>query len=241
MEEKVNKYIRNTLAKGFTRQQVYDALIHEGYKPEFIKKAFIDAMNPPDIKPAPPHKSAKHTKEKVKTSKTHTTEKFNLPIIALVLSLLFFIPFAPLAGFILGIVSLVKISKDKSLKGTGLAIAAIVISVLQIILIIAFLSMASMALSLVRNIFGPSFLLDPSIMNASFDGSFCGDLDGIQMDMCYMEMAELNGDGLMCSSIRAEETKYVCIKSVAVSTSDSSVCNLITDSNAKGECLSALE
>ncbi|PIE19755.1 MAG: hypothetical protein CSA65_01110 [Proteobacteria bacterium] len=57
------------------------------------------------------------TPQKPKTS--------TLAIVALVFSLLFFIPFFPLIGAILGIVALVRVSSRLHLSGKGLAIAAI--------------------------------------------------------------------------------------------------------------------
>jgi len=188
------KYIQNNLTKGFTRVQLTDFLVSKGYPLNDIDAVFSVIATPSD----------------------GSARRFNLPIIALVFSVLFFMPFFSLIGLILGIISLRNISRNPSLSGKGIAIAAVVIGGLTITLIILFIGLIGASFfhglssafseqssgTLVEQ--GPEF----SLRNVST----CQQSDAEFQYHCYTANAKAQGNSSICLLIGDETRRDSCLK-----------------------------
>ncbi len=225
-DEKLVKYIQDTLEKGFSQRDIDNGLIMHGYSKEVVDAAFIKAYYPKKDTPSDiPTEFSPEPKQKLKSDK-----KFGMPVAALIFS---FIPFLSIVGLILGILSLVKIKKDPSLKGKGMAIAAIILSFIMPI-IIAVVFFLVVGLSFTNN------LMQPYNVGAikPVDVSSCGSMIGLSKDICYMKAAKDSGDVSICDKVSDEAQEIMCIQTVAINTKNAELCGLIENSATSAKCVS---
>lgn len=163
-------------------------------------------------------------------------ETNKLSIIALVLSLIFFIPFAPLIGLIMGIVALVKINKSGE-EGKGFAIGAIVAGSLITILHLLFLVVLIGAVFFVSSSF--TEISDANIVDAK---AICEEKSAGFSDACHIINMGVHQDEIpadYCDDIEFvdEDLQNMCL---AMAKKDVSYCEKISDSNSRNDCIESV-
>ncbi|MCP3683442.1 MAG: DUF4190 domain-containing protein [bacterium] len=167
-----------------------------------------------------------------------TAAKYStMAIIAVVFSLLFFVPLLPLIGVILGIWSLVAISNKQGLHGKGIAIAAIIIGLFVVVCqLLLFLAVYDIAGDL-------SSIMDKDPVESM---NYCLEQPiGDERDVCiimslmiHSSETEVLDQNLCDNNIQDSELKGYCN---AILKKDESYCSSITDEQARLDCVELIE